>query len=144
MLGINNAYSQLNSSAETVNLVEVTGDWEDFQFPMEAGVSTISPVTEGSGVVISSFNSPIGNFATGPFGNPLVPINPASASVPRTGRHTDGSNYLFCDGHVKWLRGTQVSNGNAASAPGDAPTSCRAAGTANLSASGMAATFSPI
>jgi len=30
-----------------------------------------------------------------------------------TGRHSDGSNFLLCDGHVKWLRGSQVSTGNA-------------------------------
>ena len=28
-----------------------------------------------------------------------------------TGRHTDGSNYLLGDGHVKWLRPTNVSGG---------------------------------
>ncbi len=28
-----------------------------------------------------------------------------------TGRHSDGSNYLFCDGHVKWLRSDSVSPG---------------------------------
>ena len=28
-----------------------------------------------------------------------------------TGRHTDGSNFLMSDGHVKWLRGTAVSPG---------------------------------
>jgi len=30
-----------------------------------------------------------------------------------TGRHSDGSNFLLCDGHVKWLRGSQVSTGDA-------------------------------
>ncbi len=27
------------------------------------------------------------------------------------GRHTDAANYLMADGHVKWLRGSQVSSG---------------------------------
>ena len=28
-----------------------------------------------------------------------------------SGVHTDGSNWLACDGHVKWMRGIQVSGG---------------------------------
>jgi prepilin-type N-terminal cleavage/methylation domain-containing protein/prepilin-type processing-associated H-X9-DG protein len=30
---------------------------------------------------------------------------------PVTGRHSDGSNFLLADGHVKWLHGVQVSAG---------------------------------
>jgi len=33
-----------------------------------------------------------------------------NAPLP-TARHLDGSNYLACDGHVKWLSGASVSNG---------------------------------
>ena len=40
-----------------------------------------------------------------------------------TGRHTDGSNFLFFDGHVKWMRGSNVS-------------------ISGLTSSGVAATFS--
>ena len=51
-------------------------------------------------------------------------------------RHTDNSNYLMCDGHVKWLRSTVVSPGyNAANATDDENlASCSkvtAAGTGN-------------
>ena len=28
-----------------------------------------------------------------------------------TGRHSDGANFLYCDGHVKWLRPNNVSTG---------------------------------
>jgi len=30
---------------------------------------------------------------------------------PSPGRHSEGSNYLLADGHVKWYRGSQVSSG---------------------------------
>ena len=29
-----------------------------------------------------------------------------------TGIHTDGSNFLFADGHVKWLKPVQISSGH--------------------------------
>lgn len=45
-------------------------------------------------------------------GPPNVP-----APAPSTGRHLEGANYAFFDGHVKWLKGSAVSPGlNAASA----------------------------
>jgi prepilin-type N-terminal cleavage/methylation domain-containing protein/prepilin-type processing-associated H-X9-DG protein len=34
-----------------------------------------------------------------------------------TGRHTNGSNFLLADGHVKWMMGSSVSPGSAASSP---------------------------
>ena len=65
------------------------------------------------------------------------------------GRHSDGSNFLLGDGHVKWLRGATVSNGhNAAQETDDqmGGTDCTstvavdtAAGTANAK---FTATFS--
>ncbi len=73
------------------------------------------------------------------------------------GRHSDGSNFLLCDGHVKWLRGSQVSTGDVHTsnpsaalneAPTDSqdqrplPTGASAAGTE--SSQPWAATFSPI
>jgi len=41
-------------------------------------------------------------------------ITPNIASNPYdkpTGRHTDGSNFEFADGHVKWRRGSAISAG---------------------------------
>jgi prepilin-type N-terminal cleavage/methylation domain-containing protein/prepilin-type processing-associated H-X9-DG protein len=35
-----------------------------------------------------------------------------SGSPGDNSRHTDGSNYAFADGHVKWMRGSVVSAGN--------------------------------
>ena len=69
-----------------------------------------------------------------------------------TGRHTDGSNFLFMDGHVKWLRGSQVSPGLAANngnGPSTSPallTGCVYNSPCAEGADGSvyAATFSPI
>ena len=35
------------------------------------------------------------------------------------GRHSAGADYLFCDGHVKWLHSTSVSAGTSNPAPSD-------------------------
>ena len=81
--------------------------------------------------------------------------------VSPTGRHSDGSNFLLCDGHVKWLRGSQVSTGlvvvapSATSGPAELPTDAQDSNTAPTvapygtaagteSAQPWAATFSPI
>jgi len=62
-----------------------------------------------------------------------------------TGRHLGTANFLFVDGHVKALQGTQVSAGTAAPSPSSAPSGntspWNAAGTATTAYEG---TFSPI
>lgn len=57
------------------------------------------------------------------------------------GRHLAGANYLFLDGHVKWLKGTAVSPGYDAATPNTAadPANGKAAGTNVMQ---WAATFS--
>jgi prepilin-type processing-associated H-X9-DG protein len=58
--------------------------------------------------------SPNGSFATGILGGRNAQFARQLTSPPgsgMTGRHVGGSNYLFCDGHAKWLQGAQVSNG---------------------------------
>jgi prepilin-type processing-associated H-X9-DG protein len=63
---------------------------------------------------------------------------------PATGRHTGGSNFLLCDGHVKWLRPTLVSvGGESATAATNPQSSGYECGTGDLSSGGFAATFSP-
>ena len=45
---------------------------------------------------------------------------PVCSSAPAgLGRHNSGSNFLACDGHVKWLHGEQVSSGYDAMAEGN-------------------------
>ena len=71
--------------------------------------------------------------------------NLAAYYTGATGRHTDGSNFLATDGHVKWLRGTAVSPGGVAATATDAqkasPGNNNAAGTGNLG--NFVLTFSP-
>lgn len=57
------------------------------------------------------------------------------------GRHLEGANYLFMDGHVKWLRGTSVSPGSDAATQQADATGSQAAGTSSTNAR-WAATFS--
>jgi prepilin-type processing-associated H-X9-DG protein len=54
----------------------------------------------------------IGSFATGVMSGSAAIIGTGNGqeSIP-TGRHTDGSNFLLCDGHAKWFRATSVSTG---------------------------------
>ncbi len=184
-VGIKGMTTKLNASTKTVMLAEVTAlgypaglsDGQaaaDMTTPNEDGDSGfgvpgcgagspsvfgtsagIGPVASGSGVCSiplatgylgqygprsKNFNSSLGNYYLAP-----------------TGRHSGGSNFLFCDGHVKWLRGSQVSTGDVYTAdtkdaaknetPTDTqdqrvPTTGSAAGTE--SAEPWAATFSPI
>ena len=46
-------------------------------------------------------------YATGPINGVSSNLDPAAAK----GRHSEGANYALADGHVKWLRGPQVSGG---------------------------------
>jgi prepilin-type processing-associated H-X9-DG protein len=45
-----------------------------------------------------------------------IPSSYPSAYDDADGRHFDGSNYLMMDGHVKWLKPSQVSPGFSATA----------------------------
>jgi len=63
--------------------------------------------------------------------------------IDNNGRHLEGSNYAFADGHVKWFKGQSISGGDA---PGTATASQGAGsaeGTQYSGANPAAATFSP-
>ncbi len=92
-------------------------------------------------------------YATGPMGS-IAPTNQTTNYTGLTGIHTDGSNFLACDGHVKWLRGPAVSPGRTAATAtsvqatdpaGVYAANTNAAGTGALTANGAnyALTFSP-
>ncbi len=179
-LGIKGAIARLNAPAKTVMLAEVSSAFyatdaqavTDLSTPDEAGAAGAntqscadgSPVMLGLFAVVSTHADDNCNV---PLATGFLGINGPRAFyfktdpttnyyLAPTGRHTDGANYLLCDGHVKWLRGSQVSTGNVATSdpvsahnetPTDAqdqrlPTLGSAAGTE--SAEPWAATFSPI
>ena len=129
-----NTLASFNAPANTVLVCEMTGQNIDY-------TNTVPFVTDapGSGVTqtfgIKGWG--VNPLATGPMG--LLNIS----GWPTPARHTDGSNFLAADGHVKWLKGVAVSpgltNGSATGVEsGTAPYST-AAGTGNSS---FALTFS--
>jgi prepilin-type processing-associated H-X9-DG protein len=139
-------YSQagLVAPASTILLAEVQGATyggggpapasEPFGNPLTQGELYSPAVTGGYDPSGGGYNVPEGSFtygtfyATGPTagyscvgGSPSGSSDSATtlqcASNFLTGVHTDGANYLCCDGHVKWVRGSQVTGGMAAKLP---------------------------
>ena len=184
-VGIKGLTAKLNAPARTVMLAEVTALGYDAGFSDGQAAADLSTPNEdgdsgGLGVPKCAAGSPsvFGTFAgvgpdapkddpcsiplatgyMGQYGPRAKNFNSSLGNyyLAPTGRHSDGSNFLFCDGHVKWLRGSQVSTGDIHTSdpkatvnetPTDAqdqrlPTSGSAAGTE--SSEPWAATFSPI
>ncbi len=118
--------SRLNQPSRTVLLYEATGNM--YGCPMDL---TLDRSQDGNGnsdddtgldqsttmTVSGQLIHISGQFATGP----LLGHSYSDTHVPPylggpTGRHSDGANYLLCDGHAKWLRGAAVSSGRIANA----------------------------
>ena len=61
----------------------------------------------------SGYNSqyPNATYSSGPFYNNSGAETIGTAPFLSSGVHTNGSNFLLADGHVKWLMGTSVSAG---------------------------------
>lgn len=84
-------------------------------------------------------------YATGQLGTPFT--NSTTYIAPY---HTEGSNWLAADGHVKWLRGEKVSNGsrtndtNYKSQPPSVYGSCGATAMSSTSGAQYTLTFNPI
>ena len=177
--GLTSTLASDNSPASTVMLCEMTGGLgqidRDASEGNDMGAGFVSPAVDGldantttipSDIINNAYNGTFtggtdltsdGNmktkYATGPMGG-IAPTNLTQNFTGPTGRHTDGSNFLAADGHVKWLRGSAVSPGYAALSPtsvqgadatGPYGAHKNAAGTNALSANGatFAMTFSP-
>ena len=184
LLGIQGAAARLTAPTKTVMLCEVTAaafdpaDQDaqavaDLSTPDEVGGQGAgvpgcmdgSPTTEGETAVVlapggTSCSLPLATGFLGVFGPRTANFQagPGKFYLSPTGRHAGGSNFLLCDGHVKWLRGTQVSTGpilgadsptkGAAEKPTDRQDSNPALKRGNAagteSSEPWAATFSPI
>lgn len=118
------ALASLSSPAKTVLLCEITGLYGYVENPLEQGGA--NPVTSGvsngaaDGTVWWGNNNPGGHMETGCLGgldcSAFVNRPGGLGFTAKTGRHTEGSNFMFCDGHVKWARGSNVSGGSVATA----------------------------
>ena len=104
--------ANLAAPTKTVLLCEIQNDAVNLTTPGE---------TQSIGVVGPEPNAPQGNGGPGYLdGSPGSAARYATGKlagngtdflVNPTGVHTDGSDWLFADGHVKWLRGAAVSGG---------------------------------
>ncbi|MCW3058810.1 MAG: prepilin-type N-terminal cleavage/methylation domain [Capsulimonas sp.] len=118
--------ASLASPAKTVLLCEATKVYAPVTDPLERNGADgrMSGVTNGpydAGLYTDAGNGQWGLLVTGCLGG-----LDCSAYVNRdggvrgyaskTGLHTDGSNFMFTDGHVKWLRGSSISGGMTAQA----------------------------
>lgn len=124
--------SKFNSPAKTVLLCEAQNNVARPQNPYDASnaFGNLSMATEGRCNWVfddssNGFKAGAG-LGTGYMGNRGQQNCGAYVSDPNnlqgsgpTGRHTDGSNFLMADGHVKWLRGSQVSTGASTNAESD-------------------------
>ena len=114
--------SAFSAPTLTVNVFEVNGGTASNSAEIRP---TESASPAGSGYYLSNPNGAPGGYATGNMGGRNYG---AFTSDPR---HFDGSNFLALDGHVKWLKGANVSGG---------PTPATSKTVQNPSGSGAAGT----
>lgn len=123
------ALASINSSAATVLLTEaenttgavnVADPYEGAGVGYTSTTTILSPTGNGeqAGLYSISGGLPFGSYGNAKFyGGALgarfdsTTLSANSQFNSATGLHTDGSNFLCSDGHVKWLRPTQVSSG---------------------------------
>ena len=141
--------ASLNAPANTVMLCEAYGVMMDLNNPAATDFSSAATMdtkywTSGSGL-----GQPTNNFAKYATGTP--PGQKLSLYQNTKGIHTDGSNYLAADGHVKWLRAAKISPGKDAIGQNDPENDAgeHAAGTSYMNVNGggqgsAALTFSKI
>ncbi|MDR3706733.1 MAG: DUF1559 domain-containing protein [Capsulimonadaceae bacterium] len=164
--GIAGSASRQSAPAITVLAYEVTHMQAVLTNEPATSVAHYSPIGSGVNKYLTFTINALGGgaYATGLMGertgNVVSCTSPDTCSgyfFGATGRHSQGSNFVLSDGHVKWMLGNQVSTGWQAQSASDnqdlnnateGGNNVTAAGTNSLSdASGnkiFAATFSPI
>ncbi len=142
---------------ENQNVISYYSSSADEGYSIGEAAGSLSPAVDGldrantdvagtpSDFVARYDGTPNGmKYATGDLGSTTATTQ-ATDFTGLTGIHTDGSNFLAADGHVKWLRGAAVSPGYTADTQNTAQfqgtSGKNAAGTANLG--NFALTFSP-
>lgn len=147
--GISGVLASLQAPASTVLLCEImgvtnAGTSANLNFTAAAGDAGIQWDGTANGSSVSA------TFGTGWGPTTATGILFASgAGVTANTRHSSntGSNFLLADGHVKFMRSSNVCGGFNAGSSAGVPTyggNNTAAGTANLSAYSLIATFSAI
>ena len=117
--------ASLVSPSKTVLLCEVQGIYAPVTDPQEQGGlnGVVSSVTNGNDLG-QVFPFAGGNYQGGQLMTGCLGGKDCSAYInnpygnegfaAKTGIHTDGSNFMMTDGHVKWYRGASVSGGSVA------------------------------
>ena len=146
-VGLSVLSSQLTAPSRTVLLFEVTETWGNTTWNPQT--DTASPSGTGFAGPTTGFGDNMEFYATGLLRNNLT----TGQTCPNVhikdplGRHSGGSNFLYCDGHCKWLGPTQVTAGQNANTINECQSSIgwqvgwTAAGT-GCSDQTVAATFS--
>jgi len=106
--------AKLNAPASTVLLCECTNTAGSTNGVAQGiSITTNGTSTDGAtsydGGGLGGASCCSAAFATGPMGG-RSGLGVSQTTNP--GIHTNGSNFLFCDGHVKWLMGSAVSTGD--------------------------------
>lgn len=150
------ALAAFTAPSSTVLLFEVQG----YEAPITAPGEGSSPTGNGGQVDVGRFHpwgtpsgTDIRKLATGYIGGRTTP---PAVRVLTPAVHTDGSNWLAFDGHVKWLRGSQVSGGATPIGPncaqdgagckttGGSPAAQDSAASTDKVSAPLVMTFSPI
>jgi prepilin-type N-terminal cleavage/methylation domain-containing protein/prepilin-type processing-associated H-X9-DG protein len=149
------AESELVDSTKSINLFEIySGGGVNPSVAGERGTMSGNGIT-GSSQAWYQLGYTSAQYDTGVFGN-ITPQtqfgvtwinNGRSATGTRNfrakdGRHNTGANYIFCDGHAKWMKPAAVAAGFDNKKVGDPGTVGLTPTAANTAYGGFAATFS--
>jgi len=156
--GVSLSLAALNATSSTVLLFEV----QNTRDGVGPGVTLTNPATESqstagtggpdvtTGNELENYGSIGAVYATGPTAGfscgSISGPNQLHCTSNLTGVHSDGSNWLATDGHVKWLRGPAVSGGLISADTNAAQNATNASGSSALkgpSGGPVTLTFSP-